>query len=895
MAAALALPGLAAADEGDTVDFQYGHYEEGHRQIYGIAEDYKLKALPYHNPITVDSLRGAARVSLTDRLRFGFNYQQDTWGGATPISTAPAAFGQNNAREHTASGASPHINSIGAQGAPMLFDRTLRPLLTSLLPTASKYRYTPEPALTHVLATASPETRKQGDFRLGYRWDMAELSAGGGLSVENDYDSRFVNLGGRFDFNRKLTTLDLGLSYTSSDTHAIIDPNANAYLLSYNYPKQVDEVWVPAVSTNYKKLENIQDILTGSRRDWGATLGLTQVLTKSALVQAGLGYTRSSGYLANPYKVVETYWVDPDQAPNPERPGTLATSAGAARAFLERRPEQRHQWTGDLRYVQHLAPLDAALHLNYRLFHDDWGIDSHTFEADWVQPLGGGWTLTPRARYYSQSAADFYHPYLVVPHAYDTVDDIKRPARTAKAHAKNLSRLPSAYSSDHRLSAYGAFSWGVTLAKRFSRGVSLEAGFEHYTHGGGLRLGGGGEADFADFDYWVANAALRVDLPAPGRPGDEDRPHAHHHGTGAPAGVMFAHMLDEPGALMAGYRYMYGRQAGALLHRGEPAASAEAIRGGCPPLRRGCVLGPQSMDMHMHMVELMYAPTSWLNLMLMPQFVDMEMQLGNQLRDLITTDDAAQYGRPPERFESGTVSGNTDSAIGMHKFFTHATGGIGDTGLYAMARLWEGAGQRVHLTAGVTAPTGAINRRMRLMHQENTQIVRPNGKIKIVQLPERLYDYGMQLGSGTWDFKPSLTYAGLAGSFSWGAQAAATVRLEDQNELGYALGDGFQATAWAGYSPLPWMTLTARGLYTTQGAIRGGFQKIHEEGVPTDYPDNYGGRYWDAGFGLNLLVPTGAFAGNRLAVEWLQPLYDDPNGYQLKRQGSLSATWSLVF
>ena len=84
-------------------------------------------------------------------------------------------------------------------------------------------------------------------------------------------------------------------------------------------------------------------------------------------------------------------------------------------------------------------------------------------------------------------------------------------------------------------------------------------------------------------------------------------------------------------------------------------------------------------------------------------------------------------------------------------------------------------------------------------------------------------DYGMQLGSGTWDFKPSLTYTGHIDNWSWGAQANGTVRMEDQNKSGYALGDLFQATAWGSYNLTNWLTASVRGVYTAQGRIKGQF------------------------------------------------------------------------
>jgi hypothetical protein len=49
------------------------------------------------------------------------------------------------------------------------------------------------------------------------------------------------------------------------------------------------------------------------------------------------------------------------------------------------------------------------------------------------------------------------------------------------------------------------------------------------------------------------------------------------------------------------------------------------------------------------------------------------------------------------------------------------------------------------------------------------------------------------------------------------------------------------------------------------------------------------------GLGLNLSVPSGDFAGHNLSVEWLQPVSDDVNGYQLARTGTLAVTWNYAF
>ena len=99
--AAFLLPGLLStpvhATEGDEVDFQYGYYQEGNRSVYGMVSDpntgnSNMSGLPTGlKPISVDSLHGSAKMALTDRFKFAFNYLQDTWGGATPIASAPVA------------------------------------------------------------------------------------------------------------------------------------------------------------------------------------------------------------------------------------------------------------------------------------------------------------------------------------------------------------------------------------------------------------------------------------------------------------------------------------------------------------------------------------------------------------------------------------------------------------------------------------------------------------------------------------------------------------------------------------------------------------------------------------------------------------------------------------
>ncbi|MBK8814207.1 MAG: DUF3570 domain-containing protein [Methylococcaceae bacterium] len=890
-AAALVMPGLlqtlAHAADDDSVDFQYSHYQEGKRDSYGPVIDAatltsNVQKLPQNlNPIEVDSIHGSAKITLTDRIKFAFNYTQDTWAGATPVGTAPVLAGGNFPLPRG------YYNSNAAvTGASPFLDKSDTGFLSN--PNASAfYTFVQDEfgnlrpvklnnQLTHVLSYASPETRQQGDFKLSYAWsDEVAFDLGGGISVENDYESRFGSLGGRIDFNQKQTTVNWGVSYTNSDTNAQLDPDALGFYHSDQYDNSFIEtnpidnsrkisVKPPVtasgeVEVSYDELFSATaKTLRGNRQDWGVQLGLSQVLNRNALVSLDFGYTRSTGYLANPYKMVYLFAQIPESL-TPD--GLFSTNSVEGGAFLETRPDERNLFNWHVGYDQFVEPLDAALHFDYSFAHDDWGINAHTFEADWVQPLGWGWTITPRIRYYSQSAADFYTTGLFV----------------LTSSADESFPQQRYYSSDQRLSGFGTLSGGVTVEKQFAKGVSLQTGFEYYTHQGSLKLGGGGEGDYADFDYWVANAALKVNLAALTLPGSGHDGHGehHHHHSNTPAGIQYDHVLPKAGDFMVGYSYMRNVQAGDFRLGDRMIGIDQARKEGC--YGEECAVTPNNMTMNMHMLDLMYAPTDWLTLMLMPQWTDMDM----------TMTPNPDFIPPP--------GGHGGHSGAVHE---HQTGGIGDFGLYGLFKLYGDDHHKVNLALGGTAPTGDVDIVQR--------------KTFINNIFNNPLHYCMQLGSGTWDFKPALTYTGQADKFSWGAQANATIRLEGQNKSGFAFGDIFQGTAWGGYQWAEWLGTTVRGVFTSQGEIRGRYPTIY---VPLDdtnptgpqvpfvdqhidtfgQPENYGGSFADLGLGINVNIPHGTFAGNSLKFEWLQPVYTNFNGYQPDRDYALNFTWSYGF
>jgi len=119
--------------------------------------------------------------------------------------------------------------------------------------------------------------------------------------------------------------------------------------------------------------------------------------------------------------------------------------------------------------------------------------------------------------------------------------------------------------------------------------------------------------------------------------------------------------------------------------------------------------------------------------------------------------------------------------------------------------------------------------------------------------------------------------------------------MEREGPTGYALGDELQLSGWGGFELTDWLATTLRAIYTVQGRIHGRFDRPSTVRTPGDLPANAGGQLFDLGIGLEVSVPRGSFVGMQLAVEWLQPLAENWNGYQLERTGTLAASVGMSF
>jgi hypothetical protein len=210
--------------------------------------------------------------------------------------------------------------------------------------------------------------------------------------------------------------------------------------------------WSFGVGGSDDAIDPVNHIVAGAgRQTVNALLGVTRVLGPNDLAQLTLTHSRGHGYYSDPYKA------------------------------LDERPDRRRQSTLLLHWNHHLG--HATSRLNYRYYTDSFGIRAHTLGAEFVQPLGQAWTLTPSLRLYSQRAASFYY-------------DPQYDAVLGEPFAPGFV-LGQTGSADQRLSAFGAVTLGVKLARQVGRDWRFDVKLETYEQRGSWRAFGSGSPGVA--------------------------------------------------------------------------------------------------------------------------------------------------------------------------------------------------------------------------------------------------------------------------------------------------------------------------------------------------------------------------------------------------------------
>jgi Protein of unknown function (DUF3570) len=235
---------------------------------------------------------------------------------------------------------------------------------------------------------------------------VTQVSVGGKVSGEDDFYSATVNASIAHDFNEKNTTLSFGL-YDEFDS---VRPIGGAPLPASDYAL--------AAKTGDKTKDGL-----------GVLLGLTQVMNHHWLSEFNISVDRFRGYLNDPYKIT-----------------SIIDSTGNTTGYeYESRPDQRTRksayWENRIALGSQLS---AAVSLRYMT--DNWGVRSDTAQLHFHWSLSDVRYIEPTFRWYRQTAADFYTPFILATEGpavrYESSDSRLGPFHALTYGLKYAQKLP---------------------------------------------------------------------------------------------------------------------------------------------------------------------------------------------------------------------------------------------------------------------------------------------------------------------------------------------------------------------------------------------------------------------------------------------------------------------
>jgi hypothetical protein len=255
-------------------------------------------------------------------------------------------------------------------------------------------------------------------------------SVGAHISKEYDYLSLGVNGNIAYDFNKKNSTISFGLSHFQ-DTFTPEGGIPKSFAsMPVAYHDNEDKSGHEATRIGSDDDKTTSDVM----------VGFTQVINRNMVTQFNYSYSLVDGYLTDPFKIL-----------------SLVNNSGIAQDYLyENRPDERTKQSVFAQTKYHFD--EVILDVSYRYMWDDWEIDSHTVDTRFYIPLGDGSYLEPHLRFYQQTAAEFYQPFLM-----------------------QGETLPEFASADYRIGEMTAYTIGLKYGMKLDGGNDLSFRLEYYS------------------------------------------------------------------------------------------------------------------------------------------------------------------------------------------------------------------------------------------------------------------------------------------------------------------------------------------------------------------------------------------------------------------------------
>jgi hypothetical protein len=240
-------------------------------------------------------------------------------------------------------------------------------------------------------------------------------------------------------------TLTAGTAYSTEHDYVSRALSLNGTVSS----EDNNTTWAFGVAGSRDSIDPVNHVVVDEhKRTVSVLAGVTRVLTPNDIGQLTLTRTNGDGYFNDPYKL------------------------------FDNRPRSRRQNTVLLRWNHFIDSTGGTSRLSYRYYSDSFRIRAHTLSGEYVQPLGGGWSIVPELRLYTQSAAYFY---------YDPVYDgtLGPPFPPGFSNGADPNRLSS---PDQRLSGFGAVTAGLKVQREIGKLWTVDVKVEGYEQRGNWRL-----------------------------------------------------------------------------------------------------------------------------------------------------------------------------------------------------------------------------------------------------------------------------------------------------------------------------------------------------------------------------------------------------------------------
>ncbi len=257
-----------------------------------------------------------------------------------------------------------------------------------------------------------------------------DYTASGGVHISKEYDYLSLGVNGNlaFDFNKKNSTFSVGASLFQ-DT---FEPEGGI-------PKPFHSMPLASEFAHEGEFENSRLTNNDDKTTMDLMLGFTQVINRRMIMQFNYSYAMVDGFQTDPFKVL-----------------SMVNANGLTQDYLyEHRPDER---TKQSVFTQGKYHFDrTVLDLSYRFMWDDWEIDSHIVDSRLRIAIGNNNYIEPHFRYYKQSAAEFYQPFL-----------------------NQSEPLPQFASADYRIGQMTAYTVGLKYGIALSDGKELSFRLEYY-------------------------------------------------------------------------------------------------------------------------------------------------------------------------------------------------------------------------------------------------------------------------------------------------------------------------------------------------------------------------------------------------------------------------------